>query len=121
MTSVLLGGFVGMMSLGVPLAVVIIGAGTLYIMFATDVPLSIVAQRLFAGMDDFTLMAIPLFVVAGFLMNEVGLTERLVTLAKLAVRRPVDAWPLLATMKVPTLVINGEFDHSMKETAFGLN
>ncbi|HTN56111.1 MAG TPA: TRAP transporter large permease, partial [Microbacterium sp.] len=87
MTSVLLGGFVGMMSLGVPLAVVIIGAGTLYIMFATDVPLSIVAQRLFAGMDDFTLMAIPLFVVAGFLMNEVGLTERLVTLARLMLRR----------------------------------
>ncbi|MEO7007486.1 MAG: TRAP transporter large permease [Terrimesophilobacter sp.] len=87
MTSVLLGGFVGMMSLGVPLAVVIIGAGTLYIMFATDVPLSIVAQRLFAGMDDFTLMAIPLFVLAGFLMNEVGLTERLVTLARLMLRR----------------------------------
>ena len=87
MTSVLLGGFVGMMSLGVPLAVVIIGAGTLYIMFATDVPLSIVAQRLFAGIDDFTLMAIPLFVVAGFLMNEVGLTERLVTLARLMLRR----------------------------------
>ncbi|GAB3040251.1 TRAP transporter large permease [Parafrigoribacterium mesophilum] len=87
MTSVLLGGFVGMMSLGVPLAVVIIGAGTLYIMFATEVPLSIVAQRLFAGMDDFTLMAIPLFVLAGYLMNEVGLTERLVTLARIMLRR----------------------------------
>jgi tripartite ATP-independent transporter DctM subunit len=87
MTSVLLGGFVGMMSLGVPLAVVIIGAGTLYIMFATEVPLSIVAQRLFAGMDDFTLMAIPLFVLAGYLMNEVGLTERLVTLARIMLRK----------------------------------
>jgi C4-dicarboxylate transporter DctM subunit len=84
---VLLGGFVGMMSLGVPLAVVIIGAGTLYIMFATEVPLSIVAQRLFAGMDDFTLMAIPLFVLAGYLMNEVGLTERLVTLARIMLRK----------------------------------
>ena len=87
MTSVLLGGFVGMMSLGVPLAVVIIGAGTLYIMFATEVPLSIVAQRLFAGMDDFTLMAIPLFVLAGYLMNEVGLTERQVTLARIMLRK----------------------------------
>jgi tripartite ATP-independent transporter DctM subunit len=87
MTSVLLGGFVGMMSLGVPLAIVIIGAGTLYILFATEVPLSIVAQRLFAGMDDFTLMAIPLFVLAGYLMNEVGLTERLIVLVRLLLRR----------------------------------
>lgn len=87
MPAMLLGGFVGLMSLGVPLAIVIIGAGTLYIMFATPVPLSIVAQRLFAGMDDFTLMAIPLFVLAGYLMNEVGLTERLVTMARMLLRR----------------------------------
>lgn len=85
--SAMLYGFVGLMSIGVPLAVVIIGSGALYIMLATPVPLSIVAQRLFAGMDDFTLMAIPLFVLAGFLMNEVGLTERLVSLARILLRR----------------------------------
>jgi TRAP transporter, DctM subunit len=83
----LLGGFVGMMSLGVPLAIVIIGAGTIYILVATNVPATIVAQRLFAGMDDFTLMAIPLFILAGYLMNEVGLTERLVALARLMLKK----------------------------------
>lgn len=83
----LLGGFIGLMSLGVPLAIVIIGTGIIYILLATPVPLTVVAQRLFAGMDDFTLMAIPLFVLAGYLMNEVGLTERLVRLTRYMLRR----------------------------------
>jgi tripartite ATP-independent transporter DctM subunit len=87
MPMTLLGGFVGLMSIGVPLALVIVGTGLIYILVATDVPLTIVAQRLFVGMDDFTLMAIPLFVLAGHLMNEAGLTERLVLLARLLLQR----------------------------------
>lgn len=87
MPGILLGSFVGLMTLGVPLAVVIIGSGLLYIWLATNVPLSVVVQRLFAGLDDFTLMAIPLFVIAGFLMNEAGLTARLVILARLLLRK----------------------------------
>lgn len=87
MPGFLLGGFVGLMALGVPLALVIIGAGLIYLVFATGVPLSVVGQRLFAGLDDFTLMAIPLFVFAGYLMNEVGITERLVVFARHVFRR----------------------------------
>lgn len=95
---VLLGGFVGLMAVGVPLALVIVGAGTLYVWFATDVPLTIVARRLFVGMDDFTLMAIPLFVLAGYLMNEVGLTERLVVLARMVMRRVYGGLAHIATL-----------------------
>ncbi|WP_309105513.1 TRAP transporter large permease [Arthrobacter sp.] len=87
MPGILIGGFVGLMSLGVPLAIVIIGTGLIYIMLATPAPLTVVAQRLFVGMDDFTLMAIPLFVLAGYLMNEVGLTERLVRLTRYLLRK----------------------------------
>ncbi|TLM86605.1 TRAP transporter large permease [Pseudarthrobacter sp. NamE2] len=87
MPGILIGGFLGLMSLGVPLAIVIIGTGLIYIMLATPAPLTVVAQRLFVGMDDFTLMAIPLFVLAGYLMNEVGLTERLVRLTRYLLRK----------------------------------
>lgn len=83
----LLGGFIGLMSVGVPLALVIIGSGLLYILVATNVPLSIIGQRLFVALDDFTLMAIPLFVLAGYLMNEVGLTERLVEFVRYLLRK----------------------------------
>lgn len=87
MSLFLLGGFVGFMAIGVPLALVIIGSGLLYILIATDVPMSVVGQRLFVTLDDFTLMAIPLFVLAGYLMNEVGLTERLVEFVRFLLRR----------------------------------
>jgi tripartite ATP-independent transporter DctM subunit len=95
---VLLGGFVGLMAIGVPLALVIIGAGILYVWFGTDVPLTIVARRLFVGMDDFTLMAIPLFILAGYLMNEVGLTERLIVLARVLMRKVFAGLAQVATL-----------------------
>lgn len=94
----LLGGFVGLMSVGVPLALVIVGTGLIYIIVATDVPLTIVTQRLFVGMDDFTLMAIPLFVLAGHLMNETGLTERLVLLARLILQKVYAGLAQVATI-----------------------
>lgn len=39
-------------------------------------------QQFFGGIDAFSLMAIPLFVLAGTLMNATGMTERLMTLAR---------------------------------------
>lgn len=83
----LLGGFAGLMAAGVPIGFVILAAGLLYITFATEVAPTIVVQRLLAGVDDFTLLAIPLFLFAGFLMNEAGMTERLVIFARVLLRR----------------------------------
>lgn len=45
-------------------------------LFANTLP-----QRFFGGMDIFSLMAIPLFVLAGNLMNHSGMTPRLMRLA----------------------------------------
>jgi C4-dicarboxylate transporter DctM subunit len=41
------------------------------------IPLTIVAQRVFAGLQSFPLLAVPLFTLAGSLMNESGISERL--------------------------------------------
>lgn len=43
---------------------------------------SIVAQKLIAGMDSFSLMAIPFFILAGNLMSGGGLTQRLLAIAR---------------------------------------
>jgi hypothetical protein len=45
-------------------------------------PLLLVAQRMFTGIDSFPLMAIPLFILAGNLMSAGGISHRLVELAK---------------------------------------
>ena len=41
-------------------------------------PLQVVAQRIFTGIDSFPLMAVPFFILAGDLMNQGGTTRRLI-------------------------------------------
>ncbi len=68
--------------LGVPIAVGIAMAAVVAIEYFTRLPLLIVAQRMFTGIDSFTLMAIPFFILAGNLMSAGGISERLVDFAK---------------------------------------
>ncbi len=68
--------------LGVPIAVAIGLASVVGIEVQGRLPLLLVAQRMFAGIDSFPLMAIPLFILAGNLMSEGGISSRLVDLAK---------------------------------------
>lgn len=84
---VLLVSFVVLLFLGVPLALVLAGSGLAYLYLETTTPLSVVPQRMFVGVDDFTLMSIPLFILAGYLMGETGITARLIAFAQLVLRR----------------------------------
>ena len=65
------------MVLGVPIAFCL-GITAAVSLISLDMPLRVVAQRIFTGMDSFPLMAVPFFVLAGDLMNYGGTTIRLV-------------------------------------------
>ena len=67
---------------GVPIAVAIGLASVIGIEVQGRLPLLLVAQRMFTGIDSFPLMAIPLFILAGNLMSAGGISQRLVDLAK---------------------------------------
>lgn len=67
---------------GVPIAVSIILASIIGIEFFTRLPLLLVPQQMFIGIDKFPLMAIPFFILAGNLMAAGGISQRLVDLAK---------------------------------------
>lgn len=67
---------------GVPIAVAIGLASVIGIETQERLPLLLVAQRMFTGIDSFPLMAIPLFILAGNLMSAGGISYRLVELAK---------------------------------------
>lgn len=69
-------------SLGVPIAVSIMLASIIGIEFFSSLPLLLVPQQLFVGIDNFPLMAIPFFILAGNLMAAGGISRRLVDLAK---------------------------------------
>ncbi len=83
----LFGWFFGLLAIGLPVALVLGGTAIVYMTTVADLPLRIVPQRLFAGLDRFILMSIPFFVLAGFLMNEAQLTDRLIRFANLLVGR----------------------------------
>lgn len=67
--------------LGVPIAY-ILGIVTVVALFSTGVSNEILVQRMFSGVDNFSYLAIPLFILAGNIMGEGGLTSRLMNFAK---------------------------------------
>jgi tripartite ATP-independent transporter DctM subunit len=70
--------------LGFPIAFCL-GITALSVLIASDVPLNLVAQRIFTGIDSFPLMAVPFFVLAGDMMNVGGTTKRLISFANVLV------------------------------------
>ncbi len=69
-------------ALGAPIAIAIGLAGLVAFLRQGDFSLMMVIQRLYAGADSFPLMAVPLFVLAGLLMEAGGLSGRIVRLAE---------------------------------------
>lgn len=74
---------------GVPIALAILLSAmvTISLVIPFDVSIIITAQRLATGVDNFTILAIPLFVLAGIIMNNGGIAFRLINLAKIIVGR----------------------------------
>ncbi len=78
---ILLGSFLVLMVLGLPVAVSMAVASLLYILATGVVPDVIVAQRMIAGVESFPLLAVPFFILAGNLMNIAGVTGRIYSFA----------------------------------------
>jgi tripartite ATP-independent transporter DctM subunit len=81
---VLLGSFALLCALGVPVAYAL-GLSALIGAFWVDVPFEAVIIKISDGTDDFALLAIPFFVLAGAIMAEGGMAARLINLARLFV------------------------------------
>jgi tripartite ATP-independent transporter DctM subunit len=72
-------------ALGAPIAWSMAFAAGAYMVLGPHVPLHGMVQRMVGGIDTFPLLAIPFFILAGNLMNTGGITDRLVTLARVLV------------------------------------
>jgi len=75
------GGFILLLISGIPIVLALGVSALVAIELSTNVPLSIVAQRVYGGINSFTLMAIPFFVASGLLMEAGGIARRFVALA----------------------------------------
>lgn len=79
--------FVATLFIGVPVGVSLGLMGMVGVMMLGGIPIEVVAQRIFTGLDSFPLMSIPFFILAGDLMNSGKITERLIKFADLLVGR----------------------------------
>lgn len=78
MLYILFGSFLLMCVLRVPVAVGLFLSSTLAIVFQGSIPLTIVVQRIWVGLNSFPLLAVPFFLFVGQLMNEAGISKRLI-------------------------------------------
>jgi tripartite ATP-independent transporter DctM subunit len=73
--------FLALLVVGAPVAVAVGAAGFVGAVLASPAPLAITVQQMFHQVDSFVLLAFPLFVLAGSLMETGGIARRLVALA----------------------------------------
>ncbi len=73
--------FLFMMAGGIPVAIAMAGASLVYIMLSGTLPPFAVVHRMIGGIDSFPLLAVPFFILAGNLMNNAGITNRIYNFA----------------------------------------
>jgi len=68
-------------TIGIPISYSIAISGVCYLFFESTLPILVIAQRMVVGVDSFTLLAIPLFLLAGALMAEGNITPKIMRFA----------------------------------------
>lgn len=78
-------GLVVLLAIGVPVAFAMIASSALVLAYARGfdaIPIEMIAQRTLYGVNSFTLLAIPAFLLIGRLMNEAGISDRVFDIAR---------------------------------------
>src|SRR5690349_20032194 len=78
----LFGSFALFCLLRVPIAFGMFISATLAILLQHDVPLSIVTQRMWVGLNNFPLLAVPFFLFVGQAMNRTGASNQLIDFSR---------------------------------------
>jgi TRAP-type C4-dicarboxylate transport system permease large subunit len=73
--------FLFLMASGLPVAIAMAGSSLIYILISGDMPGFAVVHRMIGGIDSFPLLAVPFFILAGNLMNNAGITNRIYNFA----------------------------------------
>jgi C4-dicarboxylate transporter DctM subunit len=79
--------FLVSLAIGIPIAFTMGTTALAALLALQSVPLHLIPQRLFTGMDSFPIMAVPFFILGGNLMNASKITDRVVEFSKVLVGR----------------------------------
>ena len=78
--------FLVLLIIGVPISFCL-GISAMLVLYINDLPLILLARKMYAGIDIFVLLACLLFILAADIMNESGITARLIAFAEMVVGR----------------------------------
>src|SRR5687768_10190573 len=96
--------FLGLVFFGIPIFVSLALTSLAGLGLTQDVPLAVIAAKTASASDNFILLAIPLFMLAGSLMSHGGIAQRLFDLARVLVGHVSGG---LAQVNVALSVLNG--------------
>ena len=85
MAILLIFGFLVLVAFGMPIALSLTTICTITLIVDPDLPLNLLAAKLFTGTDVFILLALPFFILAGQIMFEGGVARRVINVADTAV------------------------------------
>ncbi|HEX9625616.1 MAG TPA: TRAP transporter large permease subunit [Acidiferrobacterales bacterium] len=66
---------------GTPISIALGMAVLVFLFTVADIPIEIVSQRLFTGLDNFAVMAVPFFILSGAFLTEGGVAARIIRFA----------------------------------------
>jgi tripartite ATP-independent transporter DctM subunit len=112
---ILIASLVFFLIIGVPIAYSVGLSGFCYFLIVHPELLPILPQRLYAGMDSYAMIALPLFITMGLLMNAGGITGRLIDFSLLFVGRLRGG--LGAVNVLASMIFGGISGSSVSDTA----
>lgn len=83
----LIGIFVACLLINVPIAIALGVSSLVFVLFFSNLPIELVMQAYFSGIDSFSLLAVPFFMLAGDIMLAGGISKRLVNLGASMMKR----------------------------------
>ena len=75
-------GWLALLFAGMPVGFSLIFVALVFLVLTNSTGINFAAQQMIGGIDNFTLLAVPFFVLTGHLMNSAGITERIFNFAK---------------------------------------
>ena len=81
MSVILLLLFLALMAFGIPIAISLGAACVAVLVTMSPMPLTMVVQMMYSSMNSFIMVAVPLFILAGSLMDEGGIADKIYDLA----------------------------------------
>ncbi|KII76381.1 TRAP transporter large permease [Vibrio renipiscarius] len=75
-------GWLGLLFAGMPVGFSLIFVALIFLLVTGSPGINFAAQQMITGVDNFTLLSVPFFVLTGHLMNSAGITERIFNFAK---------------------------------------